>query len=137
MSEQPGNQKDDDELLAKLDNLLKRHRASEDAQSLPTLVAPIAGSRDDIPVLTDAVSGPAVSRVTSEPPPDAEAVIETRLSAAIGREVMRLQAEMPQHARQLAALSITLTAAVKLLIERYFKVQTPEGRRGGDPGQRS
>jgi hypothetical protein len=116
-----------DELLDKLDQLLKRHRPVEGGQPVPTL-AP-ATATDDIPVLTDAVSGPGLARNASAAPPRTGAPAETRLNAAIGREIGRLQAEMPQYSQQLAMLSATLSAAVRLLVRRHLGEERAEDPR--------
>lgn len=131
MSEQAGDRKGGDELLDKLDQLLKRHRPVEGAQPLPTLADPVAPRADDIPVLTDAVSGPALSRPASEPQPP-ETAIENRISAAVGREIQRLQADFPRYSQQLATLSATLSAAIRLLARRYLGDQPTEDPRSDD-----
>ena len=131
MGEQSGDPKVGDELLDKLDQLFKRHRPAEGAQAVPTLAVPSAPATDNIPVLTDAVSGPTLSRVAPEPP-QPEAAIENRLAAAIGREINRLQGEMPQHSQQLATLSATLNAAVRLLVRRYLGEEPKEEPRLND-----
>jgi hypothetical protein len=123
------DQKDGDELLEKLNQLLKRHRPGEGRT-----LEPPAADGNQIPVLTDAVSGPALSRSKTEPQ-QPEAVIESRLSAAIGREVNRLQVEMPRYSRQLATLSTALAAAVRLLTGRYL-AENQEAR-SDDPEPRS
>ena len=128
MSQQSGDQKNGDELLDKLNQLLKRHRPGESSAPEPP-----SADRNQIPVLTDAVSGPALPRSKSEPPPQPEALVESRLSAAIGREISRLQVEMPRHSRQLATLSATLAAAVRLLTRRYLA--EGDDARAEDPEQ--
>lgn len=132
MGEQPGDPRGGDELLDKLDQLFKRHRPGEGSQPAPTLMAPSAIAADNIPVLTDAVSGPGLARAASDPPPSPEAVAESRLNAAIGREMIRLQAELPQHSQQLATLSATLGAAVRLLVRRYLGEEPGEDPRLDD-----
>ena len=132
MDEHSGDPKGGDELLDKLDQLLKRHRPGEGAQPVPTLAVPPAPATDNVPVLTDAVSGPALSRAACDPPPPPEAAAESRLNAAIGREINRLQAELPQYSQQLATLSATLSAAVRLLVRRYFSEESREDLRPDD-----
>ena len=129
MSEQTGDRKGGDELLDKLDQLLNRHRPGESTQPVPTLGVPAAPAPDNIPVLTDAVSGPALSRGISEPP---ETAVENRLSAAVGREIHRLQTDLPQYSQQLATLSATLSAAIRLLARRYLGDQPTEDSRPDD-----
>ena len=134
MSAQSDDQKGGDELLDKLNQLLNRHRQGDDRRSVHAPEPP-AAAQEQIPVLTDAVSGPALSRNTTAPPQHPEAVIESRLSTAIGREVNRLQVEMPQYSRQLATLSTTLAAAIRLLTKRYLAEN--EDSRATDPEQPS
>lgn len=137
MTDPAGDRNNSDELLDKLDQLLKRHRPDEDKGSIPTLPAPVAAARDDIPVLTDAVSGPALSRPAPESQQQPDAAIENRLSAAISAEVKRLQMEMPQHARLLAALSATLSAAIRVLVQRQLARQPSADSSPGDREPRS
>ena len=98
-----------DELLEKLDRLLHRHGPAH--EPIPTLAAPPPDA--DVPTLTDIVAGPYAQ-------PDVDKSAESRLIAAVGREVARLQAEMPQRAAQLAVLGGTLNAAIRLLARRYL-----------------
>ncbi len=133
MSEPSGDHKGGDELLDKLDRLLQRHRRYEDKLSIPTL--PATSAADDIPVLTDAVSGPNLSRGAPGPALPAQAAIEARLCSALGREVNRLQAEVPQYSRQLATVSATLSAAIRLLLQRYLGDYADS--RGDDPERRA
>ena len=135
MTDQSGDRKGGDELLEKLDQLLSRHRPSADANAVPTLAPPVAAVQDNIPVLTDAVSGPAIASRSADQPMPPETLVENRLCAVIVREVNRLQVEMPQYSRQLAILSTTLAAAVRLLARRHFAAD--EHPPSEDPEQRS
>jgi hypothetical protein len=104
-----------DELLEKLDRLLHRHRLAD--EPVPTLPTSLPDA--DVPTLTDIVAGPYAQ-------PDVDKSAESRLIAAVGREVARLQAEMPQRAAQLAVLGSTLNAAIRLLARRYLDDHAPD-----------
>ena len=104
-----------DELLEKLDRLMHSHRLAD--EPVPTLAAPPSDA--DVPTLTDIVAGPYGQS-------DVDKSAESRLVAAVGREVARLQAEMPQRAAQLAVLGNTLNAAIRLLARRYLDDRAPD-----------
>jgi hypothetical protein len=119
-----------DELLEKLDQLFKRHRSVGEA-SANSAPAASALPQDDVPVLTDAVSGPATR--ANSPGPNLSEFIAGRLAAALSREVGRLQTDL---SLDLAPLHAMLASAVRLLVRRHVGGQASEARERSDEAEK-
>ena len=112
-----------DDLLEKLDRLLHRHRPV--SEPVPTLQE-AAPPDDNIPVLTDAVSGPTVAVSSAGNPYE---TVESRLIAAVSREVSRLRGELPDHSDQLRMLGNTLFTAIRMFTRRHLNPEPPENEK--------
>jgi hypothetical protein len=110
MSENSREASAQDELLDKLDRFMQRHRPTDEL--FPTLESATTPA-DDVPTLTDIVALPRETAKSDE-------TAENRLINAIGREISRLQAEMPDRTQQLGVLKSTLNAAIRLLARRHL-----------------
>jgi hypothetical protein len=110
-----------DELLEKLDQLFKRHRGAGEASTTEPTPDASASPQDGVPVLTDAVSGPAIQ--SSSAAPNLAEFITNRLAAALSREIGRLQSDL---SIDLASLHATLASAVRLLVRRHVGAQAAD-----------
>lgn len=107
MALESGRSMGQDELLEKLDQLVNRGRPSESAQqqTVPVLTDTLPETAtDEIPTLTDSVSGPGHARSRANDTPDLEPIVATRLSESVDREIVRLASEFPAHRPALGEL---------------------------------
>ena len=112
-----------DELLEKLDQLVNRRRPASDAeqQSVPVLTDALpVTDREDIPTLTDAVSGPGHARDQALGRPEFELVVAMRLAESLEREIVRLGSEFPAHRAALDELRKAIARSLPELIRRGF-----------------
>lgn len=116
-----------DELLEKLDQLLNRRRPSDEAQraAVPVLTNALPEKqRDDIPTLTDAVSGPGHGRGRDRKlgRDELELVVAMRLAESLEREIARLESEFPAHRATLSELRKAIARSLPELIRRAWPV---------------
>jgi hypothetical protein len=52
--------------------------------------------------------------------------VESRLIAAVSREISRLRGELPEHADQLRMLGNTLFTAIRMFTQRHLNPEPPE-----------
>src|SRR5581483_12787 len=128
MADHP-QEREGDELLTKLDRLMTRHRsAGEEAKEPPMLRSPVpAAAAGDIPTLTDAVAGPAVSARAGVSMEALDEQLVRRLTAAIERQIAQLSDERPSEALRLRALRATLIRLVEEFVRRALGRSGPQG----------